>query len=668
MRFELTRFTPNTPTVRIMTHIHISRFSSRFVALLLWALAIASLGTAQEAQPFLSPLFADNMVLQRDKPNRFWGWSEPGETIRVEAGNQSASAVVATDGHWEVSFTPPPTGGPYMVRVEGPESVELSNVLVGDVWLCTGQSNMAFGLNRSIGGPEAAKAADLPNIRFFGVSRYSAYAPTATPGGTWEVCSPDTAGRFSAVAFYFGRRLQADLNVPIGLIRSAVGGTTVECWMSPQALAAFPEYTEQMAELDRLRGNVPTEYGSFLMHWLDDYDIGENAETPWQSYELNDSDWADVSVPNGVDDLGMGEHPGVIWLRKEVVLPNPLPEGGARLFLGQVDKMDTSYFNGEWVGASSWVDNPRRHRVSEDLLRPGKNVIAIRVFKRAGEGGIPSGENLPRLELGDGTVISLAGKWKGKVSVDARPPHKMPLGFENYPSMPTVNYQGMLHPIVGLAIRGAVWYQGEANFQEAEAYRGLLPAMIADWREAFGQGDLPFYVVGLPAFMQRKAEPSSDGWTELREAQWLATRVSRRTALAVTVDTGDADDIHPREKLSVGVRTALLALGEEYGQDVVWHGPELASITTESDSIRVHFDHVAGGLVVKGDTLGEFSIAGEDRVWHWAKARVEGDTVVVSSPDVPEPIAVRYAWQANPVANLYNEAGLPAVPFRTAQW
>ncbi|HQL21307.1 MAG TPA: sialate O-acetylesterase, partial [Opitutaceae bacterium] len=338
--------------------------------------------------------------------------------------------------------------------------------------------------------------------------------------------------------------------------------------------------------------------------------------------------------------------------------------------LGVVEKMDTVHINGRWVGASSWVENPRVYPIGPDVLRPGKNTVVIRVLKTKPDGGFNTPAGDLKIVLGDGSSVALEGAWKGIVSVDARAPHPMPLAYENYPTMPSVLYQGMLRPLAPLALTGALWYQGEANQFKAQQYRTLLPAMITDWRTAFGQGDFPFYIVSLPAFMQRQAEPPStaDGWTQIREIQMEIGRSIRAAGTIITVDTGDADNIHPTEKVPVGERLALLALKNVYGRDVVTAGPAFAKLEALPGALRIHYTDTDGGLVVKGDKLGEFAVAGADRTWHWAEARVEGDTVVVSSPEVPEPIAVRYAWQANPLATLYNAAGLPAAPFRSDNW
>jgi sialate O-acetylesterase len=634
------------------------------------ALAQISPASGRDPLPFISPIFGDNMILQRGKPNKIWGWSNPGQAVRVEIAGNTATAVTAPDGRWQAQIQPPPPGGPYTVVITGPQTVELHEVLVGDVWLCGGQSNMAVGLKYARNGAEDVKSANNPEIRFYVVRQHASYGRTDVPQGVWKIVSPQTveeAGGLSAVAYYFARKVQDAVHVPIGLVQDCVGGTPAETWTSAGALHQLKDFDVPLAEVQRLRGRGGPEYGNYVMHWYDEYDVGQKGGT-WADPGLDDSSWKPVEIPGGFRELGVADTPSVCWFRRDITLPDPLPAGRATLFLGSIEKMDTTYINGQVVGASSWVENPRVYPIRAGVLKPGRNVVTIRVLKVKPQGGFLAQPDGLRLVLGDAAVIPLAGKWKGRLSVDARPPHPMPLGFENYPTMPTVLYEGMLVPVAPLAISGAIWYQGEANAERAFQYRKLLPTMIADWRRLFDQGDFPFYVVSLPAFQHRREAPADDPWAELREAQAITARTVPNSCLAVTIDTGDPDNIHPKDKKEVGDRLARCALAKHYRQDISYAGPTFSSVERQPGVLRLHFAHADGGLVVRGGKLEEFSVAGDDRQWHWAAARVEGDTVVVSSSEVANPTAVRYAWQSNPAATLFNAVGLPAMPFRSDDW
>lgn len=621
--------------------------------------------------PFLSPVFGDQMVLQRGKPNTLWGWAEAGQEVRITIGNKTAQTVTREDGHWSVQIEPPPVGGPYSVIIDGPQRVELRDVLVGDVWLCGGQSNMAMALAEARNGGEEVKAADHPQIRFFIVRPQVAYSPVEVPQGSWKVCSPDTVaerwGGLSAVAYFFARRLRQEVDVPIGLVQDAVGGTPAETWTSTGALRRLQDFDEALDALDHFKAEGAPHYGNFVAHWYDEYDPGQK-NNAWFQADLADAGWQSVTVPGGFRELGVPDTPAVAYFRRSVELPDPLPAGTVRILLGVVERMDTTFINGRSVGASAWVENPRVYRIPERTLNPGRNVITIRVLKTKPDGGFKSQPEELKLVLGDDTEIPLAGEWKAKLSVDARPPHPLPAGYENWPVMPTVLYNGMIAPVAPLAITGALWYQGEANSSRAAQYRTLLPAMIADWRRSFGQGDFPFYIVSLPAFMKHKdAPPSADGWAELRAAQDFVAQTVPNSGLAVAIDVGDADNIHPIDKQEVGERLALVALAEHYDRPIPYSGPRFAAAERLPNAVRLTFTHTDGGLVIEGDKPGEFAIRGEDGVWHWAHAKVVGDSVVVSSSEVLYPVAVRYAWQANPNATLFNGAGLPAVPFETDQ-
>jgi sialate O-acetylesterase len=616
--------------------------------------------------PFVSPIFGDNMVLQREKETAIWGWSEPGDKVQVEIGDKVASGIAGADRRWQVQIQPPRAGGPYTMKISGRQTLELHNVLVGDVWLCGGQSNMQVSLPRARNAEEEVKAANFPEIRFFTVAPHPAYHDTDVVEGTWKVVSPETADRISAVAYYFARKIQQEIHVPLGLVVDALGGTPAEAWTSAEALRPLKDFDIPLAELQKLAAAGAPEYGNYVMHWYDQYDIGLKGN--WPAPDFDDSTWKPVDIPGGFSELGVPDTPAVAWFRKEIVLPDLLPAGHETVFLGSIERMDTTYINGTQVGASAWVENPRVYVIPDGVLKPGRNVVAIRVLKTKPQGGFLGKPEELRLTLGDKTSISLAGKWKGQLSLDARPPHPLPIGYENWPVMPSVLYEGMLAPVAPLSITGTIWYQGEQNSERGFQYRRILPVMIADWRRLFGQGDFPFYIVSLPAFGHRSAMPTDDAWAETRESQALTAASVRNSCLAVTIDTGDPDNIHPKDKQPVGERLALCALAKHYGKHVVCSGPTLSSVKRLRGSIRLRFAHTDGGLVVKGPKLEEFAIAGEERKWYWADARIEGKTVVVSSPSVPNPKEVRYAWQSNPAATLFNGAGLPAAPFRTDTW
>lgn len=645
-----------------------------FIALLLPQSALVPLkaqppvaSSQPSTLPFVSPIFGDNMVLQRDKADKIWGWSESGDTIRVEIAGSSASAVAGADGRWQAEIKAPPAGGPYTLKISGHQSVEFHNVLVGDVWICGGQSNMEFKLRGVLNAPEEIKAANYPQIRFFNVVQQVAYRPAKVVSGTWNAVTPETAAQVSAVAYYFARRVQQDIHIPIGLVVDCIGGTPAETWTSAESLRQLGGLDVPLAELDRAANENSPAYGNYVMGWYDRYDIG--LKERWSDPTLDDSSWKPVDLFNGFKELGVPDTPAVVWFRKDVVLPDPLPPGRAILSLGIVERMDSVYVNGRFVGGSAWVENPRVYRLPEGLLKPGHNSIAIRILKTKPDGGFQGKPDEIRLTLGSGAPIPMAGDWKAKVSVDARPPHDLPISYENWPVMPAVLYMGMLEPVAPLSITGAIWYQGEANAKRAMEYRKVLPAMIADWRRLFGQGDFPFYIVGLPFYMKHSDTPvDGDEWAELRESQAVTVQKVPNTCLATIIDTGDADNVHAKEKIPAGDRLAFCALAKQYGEKIPYQGPTLASTDLLGTAIRLHFDHAEDGLVVKGDKPGEFAIAGDDHKWYPADAHIFGDTIIVSASAVPNARAVRYAWQSNPTANLYNKAGLPMVPFRTDEW
>ncbi len=644
--------------------------------------------------PFVSTIFGDNMVLQRNKPDAIWGWSTPGDTVHVQISHHTAEAIARADGRWQVKITPPPAGGPYTLQVsDGSRKVQFHNVLVGDVWLCGGQSNMELPLRFTDNSAAVIKAANDPDIRYFTVGDHSALHPTYTLQGSWRVVSPQTASWVSAVAFYFGLRLEKKLHIPLGLVVDSVGGSAGETWAGAAALRPLRDYAVPLAMLARYRAEKKPAYGNYIMYWYDHYDIG--IKDRWFSPAFAAAGWKTVTIPGAFKELGVGQTPSVAWFRKVVTLPDPLPRGPALIFLGEVQRMDSVYVNGSFVGGSAWVEHPRIYFLRPGILHPGRNLIAIRIFKTQPRPAFFGPPSALHLMLGDHSSIPLAGKWLGKVSVLVRrergaaglgnaarraagshtrigngalTPVPPPIHYANWPVMPTVLYNGMLMPIAPLSISGAIWYQGEQNSPRGFEYRRLLPAVIASWRHLFQQGPFPFYIVQLPGFGSPSPRPTDDGWADIRESQAIVARTTPNSCLAVTTDTGGVGTLHPGNKKPVGDRLAFCALNHFYGIPTPDSGPVLASIQRLAHAIRLRFNHTDGGLVVRGKQLRGFAIAGKDRQWHWARARIEGNAVIVSSPAVSHPLQVRYDWESAPDATLFNRDNLPAGPFRTDHW
>lgn len=636
------------------------------------SLAIFAPLLAQAALPFLSPVFGDHMVLQRGKANAFWGWTTPGEGVTVSIGGRSARATADPSGKWLVRLTPPRPGGPYEVSIVGPSRAELHDVLVGDVWICSGQSNMEFGLTQAQNGQAEVARANDPSLRLFMASRQIGYEPQPTVAGQWKVCTSETVtqggwGGFSAVGYTFGQRLRQEAKVPVGLVQVAWGGTSAEAWTSERSLRPLKDFDADLTRIEELKRMGVPVLGTYTDLWLARHDAGTSGH--WERPETIVSTWNRVTLPGTLPQTKLGVQRGAIWFQKEIQLPNALPAGPATLSLGRIDETDTTWMNGVPLGVTSFDWAFRSYPVPTSALKPGRNVISVRLFNaRSQVGGFLAKPEEMVLRLGDGTIVPLAGDWMAATGLGSDLLSDRPRDFEPNPTVPTVISNGMVAPLAPLAIRGAIWYQGETNAGRGHQYRRLLPALIGDWRRMFGQGDFPFYIVSLANWQARRDQPGDDSWAELREAQAMSARSVRHSGLAVTIDVGDAGDIHPKDKRTVGERLALIALAQDYGRRVPYSGPVYRSMRREGASVRLRFNHTEGGLAVRGARLGEFSVAGADHKWHWADAHIDGDSVVVSAPGVTDPVAVRYAWQSNPLATLYNGAGLPAVPFRTDDW
>lgn len=621
--------------------------------------------------PFLSPMFSENMVLQRDQPGAVWGWAKPGEKVAVTLAGQSASAVAAADGKWRAQLPPLPAGGPHVMTVKGHEERTLNNILIGDVWLCSGQSNMGFTVGASNRAAEEIAAANFPEIRLLKIPNTTAAVPQPTfDGAGWKVCTPQSVGGFSAVGYFFGRKLHQDLKVPIGLINSSWGGTIAEAWTSRQALAPLKDFNQAMEDLEsRAKAAAPSAAPE---QWYVTHDAGSaEGKAPWAAADLDDSAWPMMNQPQEWSASGVAElanFDGVVWFRRSLEIPADAAGKVARLHLGAIDDEDTVWLNGTRIGATEGFAKSRVYPIPAGLLKPGANTLAVRVLDASYGGGFSGPADQMKLELAGIKPLPLTAGWHYHIGADLKKTAAFPKRVGDNPNVPTVLYNAMISPLLPFGIKGAIWYQGESNAARAAQYRKLLPALIGDWRKQFGQGDFPFYIVQLANFTNKRPDPGDSDWAELREAQALTAKNTPNCGLAVAIDIGAANDIHPKNKQEVGRRLALEALAKTYGKDVVSSGPVFKAAKREDGGLRLSFDHLGGGLSARGGALKGFAIAGEDKKFVWADAKIEGETVSVSSPQVPAPVAVRYAWEHNPDATLFNQAGLPAVPFRSDDW
>ncbi len=652
--------------------LRVTRLLLLFVFVAVSAFSISAASTL----PLLHPLFCDHAVLQRDARVPVWGWTEPGAKVTVTFAGQTHTAIAGVDGKWQVRLqSMSASAEPRTLTVSsssGHDTESISDVLVGDVWLCSGQSNMEMGMLLTKATNDIASA-NFPNIRLLTVPHEVALEPQSIVKCSWQSCSPETVSQgqwegFSAVAFYFGRELHQKLDVPIGLIQSAWGGTIAEAWTSAGALATMGDFKDALAGVraeSQMGKNL--SYTQIYDQWYLQHE--EGSKQGWQKITTDVADWKTVTMPQKFSQIGLGSFDGTAWFRHEFTVPENWPGTEATLALGQIDDEDTVWVNGVEVGQTHRVDRDRNYTVPAGILKPGANVIAIRVLDTIGEGGLLAQPGQLHLVAGTGTssqTIALDGVWQMKATLpfssQNAPP---PAPDSNNPNVVTYLFNGMIAPLLPYAMKGAIWYQGEANADRGAQYQRLLPTMIQDWRTHFGEGNFPFYIVQLANYQATNAEPRDHPWAELREAQAMTAKNVSHSGLALAIDVGDANDIHPKDKHTVGHRLALIALAKDYGRKLEYSGPTYRSMKINGNQVRLKFDHAKGGLVAKGGSLTGFALAGPDGKFVWAKAEIAGDTVVLSAPGISQPVNVRYAWDVNPVCNLYNQAGLPAVPFRS---
>jgi sialate O-acetylesterase len=636
----------------------------------------------------LPGIFSDNMVLQQGIKVPVWGTATPGTKVSVTLDGRTKAAVAGTNGNWRVTFPAHRAGGPAEMVVAGDGELRFRNVLFGEVWVCSGQSNMQWPLSMVTNATAELSAANDPDIRLFTVAQVSSHTPLADCGGAWTTCRPDSTAWFSAVAYFFGRELRQELKVPVGLINSSWGGSAADPWTPLEDLAAEPSLARVYAPDEhtlRTAAQSMEQYQMEMKAWEkltyhDDPGIAAAAKG-WEQPDLPGDGWGDAQVPGRWETTLHLQIDGAVWFRKEIEVPAAWAGRDIVLNLSTLDDYDITFFNGVQVGATgpettnAW-SVPRRYKVPGNLVQAGRAVVAVRVFDRYGWGGFTQLDSQDLAATGpEGAApqaVALGGDWKYRVELALKPQPVTPApaapvspSATNYAA---VLFNGMIHPLIPYGIRGVLWYQGESNTGRAKEYRVLFPTMIQGWRRTWGEGPFPFYFAQLANYGFRVTEPAESTWAELREAQTM-TLALPKTGMAVTIDIGEAADIHPRNKQDVGLRLALSALAKTYGRDVVYSGPMFAGMKVKGEKAYVAFKHTDGGLkVTGGQGLKGFAVAGADRRFVWADAAIVGTRVVVSSPAVKAPVAVRYDWGDNPPSTLANGAGLPACPFRTDDW
>jgi sialate O-acetylesterase len=646
------------------------KISQKFGALVCFCLLCFSLSAYCEVR--LPQLVSDSMVLQRDAKVNIWGRAAPGEKVTIRFKEKSYHTTTGSNGRWLITLKPMKAGGPYNMDIIASNRITIKDILIGDVWFCSGQSNMVLPMERvKEKYPEEIENANYPDIRNFFVPTLADVTKLHSdlPPGKWLSATPKNVLTFGAASYFFALKIYQKYHIPIGLINSSVGGTPVEAWISEDGLKQFPQYenlitkfkdTSYIDSVTKPKVIISTNKS------LKQNDKGTSGPIPWYDTTYIPKGWHNFWLPGYWADQGVKGLNGIVWFRKEIDVPASMTGKPAKLFMGRIVDADYVYVNGVLSGSISYQYPPRRYELPAGLLKPGKNIIVVKVVNTAGKGGFVPDK--PYYITANGQKIDLRGDWQYNVGEVFTPMRGTNGGFMfSMQNEPTGLYNTMVAPAVNYTIKGMIWYQGEANSGRPKEYQQLLIALITDWRNKWGQGDLPFLYAQLPNFMEVQYSPSESNWAELRESQRKVLSVPN-TAMAVTIDAGEWNDIHPLDKKDVGDRLALA--GEHLAYDdktTVYSGPIYQSSKIDGNKIVLTFSNTGSGLTVKGGgDLYYFSVAGADKKYVWAKAKIEGDKVIVWNDEVTEPRYVRYAWADNPEgANLYNEEGLPASPFET---
>ena len=619
------------------------------------------------AQVKLPQLIRDSMILQRDMKINVWGWASTGEKVSVKFNNKTYKTTTGNDGKWMLKLSPMKAGGPYNMEISGKNKISLHNILIGDVWLCAGQSNMVHQMMlhgvRYVG--EIANA-NNPQIRQFWIPNIANLQDPQNdlPSGSWKWANPTDVKQFSAVAYFFAKALYEKFHVPIGIINASWGGIPIEAMMSEDALKDFPNMLITVEKnKDTAYVNDTNRKAFAAMQSIPKPDDKGMTEK-WFDPSYTPKEWRTIAIPGYWEDQGIKDLDGVVWYRKEIDVPGSMTNISSKVFLGRIVDADELYINGTKVGSTGYMYPQRRYAIPDGILKPGKNLFVVRVTNNFGKGGFVPDK--PYELIADNDTIDLTGYWEYKVGQVNVPRGGFSSGNIALQNQPTALYNSMIAPLVDYGIKGFVWYQGESNTGKPDEYAKLQPAMINDWRSKWKQGDLPFLFVQLPGFMDYNYLPSESQWAAFREAQAKSLSIPN-TAMAVAIDVGEWNDVHPDRKKEVGDRLALAAEKIAYGDSIIYSGPIYKSQTIEGNKIIISFSNTGSGLTTNdNEAPAEFAIAGDDKKFVWANTKIECDKIVVWTDEIATPKYVRYAWADDPVnPNLINKEGLPAAPFRT---
>lgn len=612
-------------------------------------------------------LFADGMVLQRHKPIPVWGWADAHEKIEVRFNKQIKTITADQNGKWSLKLEAEEAGGPFELSISGKNKILITNVLVGEVWICSGQSNMEFQISKTMNSKAEIEDSNYPMIRHFGVQQdWSGSPQEDLKGGKWEISTKQNVSNFTAVGYFFAKKLYAELKIPIGIINSSWGGTCVETWTSRKAFENSAEFKTMIEDVPQV--NMDSVLGIYQKTVLENlkkvqgFDVKMDNEKQFKEPNFDDKNWPEIKVPSLWENQQIGNIDGIVWMRKTIILTAEQAQKEAVLHLSKVDDEDETYLNGIKIGTNNLWDAQRIYKIHTGILKVGKNVIAVRISDYSGGGGIYGDTADLKIDFTDSN-IPLAGLWKFnvvQVKIDISP--------NSYPSL---LYNAMINPLIPYAFQGVLWYQGEANVTRAMQYKKAFPLMINDWRSQWNQGDFPFYFVQLSTFDEFGGNSKiGSRWAELREAQTETLKLPN-TGMVVTTDIGNAKDIHPTNKQDVGKRLAAIALNNVYDKKMVYSGPIYKSQEIKGNQIILSFNFIGSGLSTakKDAVLKGFEIAGANKVFYPAKAIIKDNKVIVISEKVSNPVAVHYGWADDDTdINLFNKEKFPASPFRTDNW